>query len=49
MDSPTTTRRLAQWIIRIVMSMLYWPVDDAEVERRCVGALRLAGVPDAPP
>jgi AcrR family transcriptional regulator len=22
-----------QWIIRIVMSMLYWPIDDAEVER----------------
>lgn len=22
-----------QWIIRIVMSMLYWPIDDAEAER----------------
>jgi len=24
----------AQWIIRVVLSMLYWPVDDAETERR---------------
>jgi AcrR family transcriptional regulator len=24
----------ANWIIRVVMSMLYWPVDDAEGERR---------------
>ena len=22
----------AQWIIRVVMSMLYWPVEDAEIE-----------------
>ena len=26
----------AQWIIRVVMSMLYWPVDDPETERRVV-------------
>jgi AcrR family transcriptional regulator len=25
----------AQWIVRVVMSMLYWPVDDPETER-CV-------------
>jgi len=24
----------AQWIVRVVMSMLYWPVEDAETERR---------------
>ncbi len=24
----------AQWIVRVVMSMLYWPVDDADTERR---------------
>lgn len=26
----------AQWIVRVVMSMLYWPVDDADTERRVV-------------
>ncbi|BBX03591.1 TetR family transcriptional regulator [Mycolicibacterium moriokaense] len=26
----------AQWIVRVVMSMLYWPVDDADAERRVV-------------
>ncbi len=24
----------AQWIVRVVMSMLYWPIDDDEAERR---------------
>jgi AcrR family transcriptional regulator len=24
----------AQWIVRVVMSMLYWPVDDTDAERR---------------
>jgi AcrR family transcriptional regulator len=24
----------AQWIVRVVMSMLYWPIDDGEVERQ---------------
>lgn len=26
----------AQWILRVVMAMLYWPVEDAEAERRMV-------------
>lgn len=26
----------AQWIVRIVLSLLYWPVDDAYVERQMV-------------
>ncbi len=26
----------AQWIVRVVMAMLYWPVDDVEVERQMV-------------
>ena len=26
-------RQAAQWIIRVVMSMLYWPIGDAEIER----------------
>ena len=26
----------AQWIVRIVLSLLYWPVGDAEVEHRMV-------------
>ena len=26
----------AQWIVRVVMSMLYWPVDDTDTERRVV-------------
>jgi AcrR family transcriptional regulator len=26
----------AQWIVRIVLSLLYWPVGDAEVERQMV-------------
>jgi AcrR family transcriptional regulator len=26
----------AQWIVRIVLSLLYWPVDDIEVERLMV-------------
>lgn len=26
----------AQWILRVVISMLYWPVDDEEAERRVV-------------
>lgn len=26
----------AQWILRVVLSLLYWPVGDAEVERRMV-------------
>jgi AcrR family transcriptional regulator len=26
----------AQWIVRVVMAMLYWPVEDARVEREMV-------------
>jgi AcrR family transcriptional regulator len=26
----------AQWIIRIVLSLMYWPIDDADAERRTV-------------
>lgn len=26
----------AQWILRVVLSLLYWPVGDAEVERQMV-------------
>ena len=26
----------AQWIIRIVLSLMYWPIDDADAERRIV-------------
>jgi hypothetical protein len=26
----------AQWIVRIVLSLLYWPVSDADVERQMV-------------
>ena len=26
----------AQWIVRIVMALVYWPVDDPEVERQMV-------------
>jgi AcrR family transcriptional regulator len=26
----------AQWIVRVVMAMLYWPVDNGEVERQMV-------------
>lgn len=26
----------AQWIVRVVLSLLYWPVGDVEVERRMV-------------
>lgn len=26
----------AQWIVRVVMSMLYWPAPDAEAERRVI-------------
>ncbi|MDG5483726.1 TetR/AcrR family transcriptional regulator [Mycolicibacterium gadium] len=26
----------AQWIVRIVLALMYWPVDDAEVERQMV-------------
>ena len=29
----------AQWIVRVVMSMLYWPVDDAESEHEWCSAL----------
>ena len=32
----------AHWIIRVVMSMLYWPVGDAESRTPSVGALRIA-------
>ncbi len=34
----------AQWIVRVVMSLLYWPVDDADAEHRIVAALRLTRV-----
>ncbi len=26
----------AQWIVRVVLSLLYWPVDEAEVERQMI-------------
>ncbi|MGO4443183.1 TetR/AcrR family transcriptional regulator [Mycobacterium sp. 2YAF39] len=26
----------AQWIVRIVLALMYWPVNDAEIERRMV-------------
>ncbi|MFY9918739.1 MAG: TetR/AcrR family transcriptional regulator, partial [Mycobacterium sp.] len=25
-----------QWIVRVVLSLLYWPVDEAEVERQMI-------------
>ena len=31
----------AQWIIRVVMSMLYWPIGDAEIEREVLQRLVL--------
>jgi len=26
----------AQWIVRVVMAMLYWPVGDSEAEREMI-------------
>ena len=37
----------AQWIVRVVMSMLYWPVDDAEAERRVVERFVLPAFADS--
>ena len=37
----------AQWIVRVVMSMLYWPVDDADTERRVLERFVLPAFADS--
>ena len=40
-------RGRGQWIIRVVMSMLYWPIDDADAERRVVERFVLPAFADS--
>jgi AcrR family transcriptional regulator len=37
----------AQWIVRVVVSMLYWPVDDTDAERRVVERFVLPAFADS--
>lgn len=38
----------AQWIVRVVMSMLYWPVEDAAVERQVIERFVLPAFAERP-